>query len=1143
MDYQLEHGLNLLSLSHCALPLSFLKSQGLDAKSKQSFIVKIIPIDQRFHPFFLLWSGQISSSEFSLEVSRDIRTLMLIRAPKGTKVRPELIYTQFIADSVELVSCKQEDWELVNAHKNFIEDKFLTLYGLVFINQIVSIKLSSESIVRFKVNNIINETNIENSQIEVSKIATKTQLIISPNNNSPSPKHANISTFELRILPNKWIYSDTSYKEQATPIYSPSNEFLLANDTFDSILDQFLTDNLMKNSLKSFIWNNSNNRNISSHPSIAIIHPAYAIQSLQKMNVSFQSLEELNEYLIQNNPNALQPWMIKVQVPKSGNHDSTLPSFLYLYAIFSDEIEPWSIILPENIKLFHKLQNYDLISVEFIIKSESNKTITYEPQLIRLRPLISSEIIRNNSTKDSTIFYQHIFNYFRRIEIITGVPIIFSNHSIFSLPSNNLTSSFSSYDHFQIEIISLKKDQNHSNHFIFDLKSFDKDSINFLEYFDFRLNETISFSLPITKSFETDQPEAFKQNIGFQSIERHLFSQLILNFLPQAMSDQMNSNLSLIRKKGIVITGKKGFGKSYLLQRIEKVCSNSSKLLIHIEKIDIKSLYTISNITEALDLLKKTTFRLLSRAPSILLIDDLHLLSFVSKDSSFQQNPLLSEKKLILSLQLNRCLEQLFKTQNSDKSFKQDKIFQQDQEIASLKRNSVMVFATCDSLDSLDSSFTSISSFFSFFDIPIIDLTSRIKIFGSMIPEMKSFPDKELNELIQKTEGMSIQNICTLVKQFQLRSMITPHLTFDKLFEIFLSTINEYFHQFPSIIFASNHRYGNLGWKTIGGYQCLKTQFAQSILFPNLFQKLYQKHEKQIKLSKGFLLYGLPGNGKTLFAKTLAEAFHMKLVIIRGPELLNKYIGASELALRQLFQKIKQESNKSVLLCFDEFEALGGRRGRDHTGIADRIVNQLLTLIDGVEDQFTLSNQDENLKSDDEFFSSSRKTSSHRLYLLATTTRPDVLDPALLRSGRIDQHIYLPSPTTEDCKEILTTLISSLPCYQHSTQPLSQDIQLWIESHSSEAFKKEFTCADLKGCIDNAYFLAVQDYVSNTNHPQEKENLVELSLSCLEKAWLATQPSLSDETKYQFNLIYKTFQGKGNDNKNILEIDSNWSYK
>lgn len=173
----------------------------------------------------------------------------------------------------------------------------------------------------------------------------------------------------------------------------------------------------------------------------------------------------------------------------------------------------------------------------------------------------------------------------------------------------------------------------------------------------------------------------------------------------------------------------------------------------------------------------------------------------------------------------------------------------------------------------------------------------------------------------------------------------------------------------------------SFNWSLIGGLHETKKSLNESIIWPIKYEKLYK--ELGMKQSAGVLLYGPSGCGKTILASALANESKLNFISVKGPELLSKYIGSSEHNVRELFQRA--EKAKPCVVFFDEFDSIAPKRGHDSTGVTDRVVNQLLTQLDGVEQL-------------------------DGVYILAATSRPDLIDQALLRPGRIDNFVYIGYP-------------------------------------------------------------------------------------------------------------------------------------
>jgi len=174
----------------------------------------------------------------------------------------------------------------------------------------------------------------------------------------------------------------------------------------------------------------------------------------------------------------------------------------------------------------------------------------------------------------------------------------------------------------------------------------------------------------------------------------------------------------------------------------------------------------------------------------------------------------------------------------------------------------------------------------------------------------------------------------------------------------------------------------------------VKQELLDIFELPTKFSQIFDS--LPLKLRSGVLLFGPPGCGKTMIAKCIAKRCGINLISVKGPELLNKYIGASEAAVRDVFMRAKQSS--PCIIFFDEFESLAPRRGTESTGVTDRVVNQLLTFLDGVE-------------------------SRSNVYVLAASSRPDLIDVALLRPGRLDKKLFCSLPSYDDRKDIIKRIV------------------------------------------------------------------------------------------------------------------------
>ncbi|KAJ1406879.1 P-loop containing nucleoside triphosphate hydrolase protein [Ochromonadaceae sp. CCMP2298] len=192
-------------------------------------------------------------------------------------------------------------------------------------------------------------------------------------------------------------------------------------------------------------------------------------------------------------------------------------------------------------------------------------------------------------------------------------------------------------------------------------------------------------------------------------------------------------------------------------------------------------------------------------------------------------------------------------------------------------------------------------------------------------------------------------------------------------------------------------------WSDIGGMQEVKQSLREVVEWPLLQPQLFAK--AGISPPKGVLLYGPPGCSKTLMAKALATESSMNFLAVRGPELLSKWLGESEKAVQALFRRARAAA--PTIIFFDEIDALAGKRGDVSSGVSDRVLSQLLTELDGVHGQGL--------------------GGAGHVVVVAATNRPDMLDPALVRPGRIDRKIYVPPPDAQSRAQILRMELRKMP--------------------------------------------------------------------------------------------------------------------
>ncbi|MBN1800806.1 MAG: CDC48 family AAA ATPase [Candidatus Lokiarchaeota archaeon] len=223
-------------------------------------------------------------------------------------------------------------------------------------------------------------------------------------------------------------------------------------------------------------------------------------------------------------------------------------------------------------------------------------------------------------------------------------------------------------------------------------------------------------------------------------------------------------------------------------------------------------------------------------------------------------------------------------------------------------------------------------------------------------------------------------------------------------------------------------------WEDIGGLEDAKQQLRETIEWPLKYPRFYNYMKSQPP--SGILLYGLPGTGKTLLAKALAHEGEINFISVKGPEFLSKWVGESAKAVRETFKKAR--SAAPCIIFFDEIDSIASRRSEtSNSRVVEQVVAQLLTEMDGLEELTSV-------------------------ILLAATNRPDLLDPALLRSGRFGRHIEVPLPNKLSRTKIFKIHLKG--------RPLAEDVDI----ESLAEMLNGYTGADIKGVCEEATLLTVR---------------------------------------------------------------------
>jgi transitional endoplasmic reticulum ATPase len=340
--------------------------------------------------------------------------------------------------------------------------------------------------------------------------------------------------------------------------------------------------------------------------------------------------------------------------------------------------------------------------------------------------------------------------------------------------------------------------------------------------------------------------------------------------------------------------------------------------------------------------------------------------------------------------------------------------------------------------------------------IGIPDVTARREILQIHTRGMPLAQNVDIVHLSAITHGFTGADIAALSREAAMAALrrILPKVDFDLAsipyellqelevtMEDFLTALREVE---PSAIREVFVEVPDVSWDDVGGLPEIKQRLRETVEWSVAHGPLFER--ARVRPPKGILLHGAPGTGKTLLAKAAAKASGLNFISVKGPELLSKYVGESERGVREVFRKARQAA--PCIIFFDEIDALAPRRsgGGSDAHVAERVVSQLLTEMDGIEDV-------------------------KGILVLAATNRIDILDPALLRAGRFDLLLELPIPDEKGRLEILQVLTRG--------RPLAPDVQLEEVAHGAEGC----TGADLEGLCREASLSAIRHFLAQEPAP------------------------------------------------------------
>ncbi|CAL9016238.1 unnamed protein product [Prunus brigantina] len=621
-------------------------------------------------------------------------------------------------------------------------------------------------------------------------------------------------------------------------------------------------------------------------------------------------------------------------------------------------------------------------------------------------------------------------------------------------------------------VLTFSKESQHAGNayeLVFDERNKDNNNLGGLETIvKLKEGDPVSFYSVRERMSEKDVPADVSSLSWMGTIASDVLNRMLVLLTPASGAWFSSHDLPL--PGHVLIYGPPGSGKTLLARTVAKCLEEDKDLLAHVVFVSCSQLAMEKALTIR-QALSSYMSEALDHAPSLVILDDLDSIVSSSSDSEGSQT---STSVLALTEFLNDIMDEYWEKRKS-----------------SCGIGPLAFIASIKSLESIPQSLSSSGLFDFHVQLPAPAASQREAILKHEIQRRcLQCSDDILQDVASKCDGYDSYDLEILVDRTvhaAIGRFMPYHFAFDKsenptlIRDDFSRAMHDFLPVAMRDVTKSAPEGGRIGWDDVGGLVDIRNAIKEMIELPSKFPNIFAK--APLRLRSNVLLYGPPGCGKTHIVGSAAAACSLRFISVKGPELLNKYIGASEQAVRDIFTKAAAAA--PCLLFFDEFDSIAPKRGHDNTGVTDRVVNQFLTELDGVE---VLTG----------------------VFVFAATSRPDLLDAALLRPGRLDRLLFCDFPSLGERLDILTVLSKKLP--------LDGDVDLRAIAYMTEGFSG----ADLQALLSDAQLAAVHEILAglDTNDPGKKPVIND---ALLKSTASRARPSVSEAEKKRLYGIYGEF--------------------